>query len=76
MGLLCAQAMQSEFKSNPEFISSIKEFYSTRSSLSPIEIFTKMGMDITQGKFWQKGIDEYKVLLQEATFLAKKLGKI
>lgn len=76
MGLLCAQAMQAELRKNPEFISSIKEFYSTGSSLSPVDIFKKMGMDITQPEFWQKGIDEIKDLLQETKKLAKKLGKI
>lgn len=76
MGLLCAQAMQAQFKENPEFISAIKEFYSTGSSLSPQEIFAKMGMDIADASFWQKGIDEYKQLLNETKKLAKKLGKI
>lgn len=76
MGLLCAQAMQSQFRENVEFISAIKEFYSTGSSLSPQEIFSNMGMDITNRTFWQEGIDEYKQLLNETKKLAKKLGKI
>lgn len=73
--LICAQAMQAEFKKDPSFITSIKEFYSIGSSLSPQEIFEKMGMDITKSSFWQQGIDEYKQLLNETKKLAKKLGK-
>ena len=64
------------FKKNPEFISSIKEFYSVAGSLSPKEIFAKMEMDITKPEFWQSGIDEIKELLKETKKLAKKLGKI
>lgn len=76
MGLLAAQAMQVEFRDNPEFIKSIKEFYSTGSSLTPVDIFKKMGMDITKPEFWQTGIDEIKDLLKETKKLAKELGKI
>lgn len=76
MGLLCAQSMQAKFKENPEFISDIIEFYRTRTSLSPKEIYAKMGMDITDPHFWQSGINEIKDLLKETKKLAKKLGKI
>ena len=76
MGLLCAQSMQAKFTKNPEFISEIMEFYTTRTSLSPKEIYEKMGMDITDPHFWQSGIDEINDLLKETKKLAKKLGKI
>lgn len=76
MGLLAAQAMQAEFKKDPKFIKSIKEFYSTGSSLAPVDIFKKMGMDIRKPEFWQTGINEIKDLLKETKKLAKKLEKI
>jgi len=76
MGLLCAQSMQAQFAKNPEFISEIMEFYTTRTSLSPKEIYEKMGMDITDPHFWQSGIDEINDLLKKTKKLAKKLGKI
>lgn len=76
MGLLCAKAMQSKLKKDPSFIKEIKEFYQTGSSLSPKEIFAKMGVDITKADFWQEGIDEIGELLKETKKLAKKLKRI
>ncbi len=40
------------------------------------DIFAKLGVDITNKKFWEKGIKEVDALLSETEKLAKKLGKI
>lgn len=75
-GLLLANAMRAKVSENPEYISSIKKFFSTGTSISPQELFDSIGIDITDPHFWQSGIDEIKDLLKETKKLAKKLGKI
>lgn len=75
-GLLLANAMRAKVSENPEYISSIKKFFSTGTSISPQELFNSIGIDITDPHFWQSGIDEIKDLLKETKKLAKKLGKI
>lgn len=76
MGLISAQAMQAKFREDPEFITLIKEFYTTGTSRAPVDIFKRMGFDIRKADFWQQGLDETKALLQETKKLAKTLGKI
>ena len=75
-GLLLANAMRAKVADNPEYISSVKKFFSTGTSVSPQELFNSIGIDITDPHFWQSGIDEIKDLLKETKKLAKKLGKI
>lgn len=75
-GLLMANAMRAKVTENPEYISSVKKFFSTGTSMSPQELFDSIGIDITDPHFWQSGIDEVKYLLRETKKLAKKLGKI
>lgn len=75
-GLLLANAMRAKVSENPEYISSVKKFFSTGTSVSPQELFDSIGIDITDGQFWQSGIDEISDLLKETKKLAKKLGKI
>ncbi|MCI5051304.1 MAG: M3 family oligoendopeptidase [Candidatus Pacebacteria bacterium] len=75
-GLLLANAMRAKVKENPEYIASVKKFFSTGTSMSPQELFDSIGIDITDPHFWQSGIDEIKDLLTETQKLAKKLGKI
>jgi oligoendopeptidase F len=75
-GLLLANAMRSKVSENPEYITSIKKFFSTGTSISPKDLFDSIGIDITDPHFWQAGIDEINDLLKETKKLAKKLGKI
>lgn len=75
-GLLLANAMRARVKDNPEYIQSVKKFFSTGATISPQELFNSIGIDITDPHFWQSGIDEIKDLLKETKKLAKKLGKI
>lgn len=75
-GLLVSKAMQGAVKKDKKFISQVKDFLATGTSDSPVNIFKKMGIDITKKEFWNQGLDEIEMLLNEAESLAKKLGKV
>jgi len=75
-GLLISKSMQAKVKKDKKFISKVKEFLASGTSDSPKNIFVKMGIDITDKKFWLEGIHEFRDLLDETEKLAKKLGKI
>lgn len=75
-GLLISKSLQASVKENPAFIEKVKEFLSAGTSDSPKNIFAKMGIDITDSNFWNKGLDEQEKLLKETRALAVKLGKI
>lgn len=75
-GLLISKSLQNFVKSDPKFIVKVKDFLSAGTSDSPKNIFKKLGINIADKKFWDKGISEVENLLQETTKLAKKLGKI
>jgi oligoendopeptidase F len=74
-GLLISKSLQNSVKDNPGFIEKVKEFLSAGLSDSPKNIFKKLGVDITDKSFWNKGLTEVENLLQEATKLAGKLRK-
>jgi oligoendopeptidase F len=75
-GLLISKSMQKKVKENPKFIEEVKEFLSAGTSESPKEIFMKMGIDISDKEFWNKGLNEVESLLNETEDLARNLGKI
>jgi oligoendopeptidase F len=75
-GLLISKSLQHSAKTDPGFITMVKEFLSAGLSDSPKNIFGRLGIDITDQTFWEKGLDEVESLLEETTALAKKLGKI
>ena len=75
-GLLISKSLQNAVRENPGFIEKVKEFLSAGLSDSPKNIFKKLGIDITDKKFWNKGLDEVETSLIEATRLAEKLKKI
>jgi oligoendopeptidase F len=75
-GLLISKSLQYSVKKDPEFIHNVKGFLSAGLSDSPKNIFGKLGIDITDMTFWDKGLDEVEALLEETTNLARKLGKI
>lgn len=75
-GLLISKALQKKVKENPSFINKVVEFMSSGSSLSPRDIFLKMGIDMEKKEFWDAGLAEIDSLLKEAKTLAKKLKKI
>ena len=75
MGLLISKSLQASVKNNHEFIGKVKEFLSAGSSDSPKNIFAKLGINISEKSFWEKGITEVDALLTETEELAKKLRK-
>jgi oligoendopeptidase F len=75
-GLLISKSLQNSVKRDPAFINQVKEFLSAGLSASPKNIFSRLGIDITDKRFWDQGLDEVEKLLTETTLLAKKLGKI
>lgn len=74
-GLLISKSLQKEVKKDPEFIKKVKEILSIGLSESPQNIFARVGIDITQKSFWEKGLQEIEDQLIEAENLAKKMGK-
>jgi oligoendopeptidase F len=75
-GLLISKSLQKSVKEDPRFIEKVKEFLSAGLSESPRDIFARLGIDITDQKFWEKGLDEVDTLLRETAQLAARLGKI
>mgnify|MGYP000887625783 CR=1 FL=1 len=75
-GLLIANGMRAIVRKNPERWSEVKKFFYTGTSKSPEQVFTEMGIDISDKDFWQGGMNEVKKLLLETKKLAKKLKKI
>lgn len=75
-GLLISKSFQKSVKENPGFIEKVKEFLSAGLSDSPKNIFRNLGIDITDKRFWNRGLDEIETLLQDTTELAEYLGKL
>jgi len=75
-GLLISKAMQREIRKNKSFMPNVEKFLSSGTSDSPRNIFKGMGIDISEKKFWEEGLDEIEELLKRAEILAKKLKKI
>ncbi len=74
-GLLISKSLQNSVKADPKFIGKVKEFLSAGLSDSPKNIFYKLGIDIADKRFWDKGIAEVETLLEETASLADRLGK-
>jgi oligoendopeptidase F len=75
-GLLISKSLQKSVKEDPRFIGKVKEFLSAGLSDSPKNIFLRLGIDITDKRFWDRGIEEVETLLNETIHLAERLGKI
>jgi len=75
-GLLISKSLQDGVKKDPAYITKVKGFLSAGLSDSPKNIFLKLGVDIADKQFWDRGLDQVEKLLMETEALAKKLGKI
>jgi oligoendopeptidase F len=75
-GLLISKSLQKSVKDDPGFIEKVKVFLSAGLSDSPKNIFRNLGVDISDNKFWQKGLEEVSTLLSDTAQLAERLGKI
>jgi oligoendopeptidase F len=63
-------------KKDPAYITKVKSFLAAGLSDSPKNIFLKLGVDIADKQFWDRGLDQVEQLLNETGALAKKMGKI
>jgi oligoendopeptidase F len=63
-GLLISKSLQSLVRSNPKNISKVKDFMKAGESDSPLNIFKKAGLDISQGSFWNEGLGEVESALK------------
>ncbi len=75
-GLLISKSLQNSVKNDPVFINKVKEFLSAGLSESPKNIFGRLGIDIADKRFWDRGLNEVEKLLDETERLAKRMGKI
>ncbi len=75
-GLLISKALQKKVAEDKKFIDDVKLFLSAGTTLSPVDIFKRVGVDITQREFWNAGLTEISNFLDETESLAKKLGKV
>lgn len=75
-GLLISKFLLKQYYKNPQFIKEIKMFLQTGTQMSPKEIFLKLGVNISSKEFWQEGIKEVDLMVNEVIALAKKLKKI
>jgi oligoendopeptidase F len=74
-GLLISKSLQHSVRKDPAFMGKVRDFLSAGLSDSPKNIFERLGVDISDEQFWNKGLDEVEELLNETITLAKKLGK-
>jgi oligoendopeptidase F len=75
-GLLISKALQHMVKNDKSELEKFKSILAQGASASPAELFFSVGIDMTDKKFWEKGLQTVEDKLHEATELAKKLGKI
>jgi oligoendopeptidase F len=75
-GLLISKSLQNSVKKAPAYIGKVKDFLSAGLSDSPKNIFCRLGIEIENGDFWERGLGEVERLLEETIRQAKKLGKL
>jgi oligoendopeptidase F len=75
-GLLISKSLQKSVKTTPGFVVKVKEFLAAGLSDSPRSIFLRLGVDIGDAAFWDRGLSEVDQLLRETESLARRLGKI
>jgi len=73
-GELLVLALYEEYTQSPEgFSDKYLELLSAGGSEWPEDLVAKMGLDITQPDFWQKGLNSFKKMVEEAEEMAAKL---
>ncbi|OQA04100.1 MAG: Oligoendopeptidase F, plasmid [bacterium ADurb.Bin400] len=75
-GLLISKSLQHRVKQDKAFICKIKELLSAGLTESPRQIFGRLGLDITESKFWLDGLNETDRLLKQTEQTAKQLRLI
>lgn len=69
-GELISKYLQDMFNKDPKNIDKIKNFLSVGLSESPLDAFSKLGIDITTKEFWEQGVNKIDELLRQAESLA------
>lgn len=64
-GLLISKALQNMVKSDKKNIVLVKRFMSSGSSMSPKELFSTLGIDISKKDIWENGIRSIKETLNK-----------
>ncbi len=75
-GHLISKAMYEKWKQDQSFESKVREFLSAGSSMNPKDLFKKMGIDITDPKFFEAGLKAIDADITKLEKLAKKAGMI
>lgn len=75
-GHLISKAMYEKWKQDNSFESKVRDFLSSGSSMSPKDLFKKMGIDITNPKFFESGLKAINEDITKLEKLAKKLKMI
>lgn len=75
-GLLISKSMQAFVREDKKNIDKVIEFLETGAKKSPKDTFLSMGIDITDEKFWEKGMESIRDQFESVKELAKKLGKV
>lgn len=72
-GLLVSKALQAKVKEDRSYISSVKQFLSTGTSMSVKDTFNAIGIDISKKDLWVTGLSEVRGLLEEVKKIAGEL---
>jgi oligoendopeptidase F len=75
-GHLVSKVMYEKWKQNPAFESKVREFLSAGNSMSPTDIFKKMGIDITDPAFFETGLKAIEADIKKLEKLAKQQGML
>ena len=75
LGQIISRALCAKYKADHKFIEKVEEFLKAGSSLSPRDIFLKMGIDIADPKFIQTGLDAISEDVKKYEAIAHKLKK-
>lgn len=75
-GLLVSKALFEKWKREPSYIKQIEAFLSAGNSMSPNEIFKRIGIDTSDMKFFEAGLKAIDADITKLEKLAKKAGMI
>lgn len=75
-GQLISQVLQAKVRNDGRYMQEVKKFLAAGTSKSPKELFLEMGVDVSDPKFWEKGVLEIEKLLDETEKLAIALKKV
>ncbi len=75
-GQLISTAMYQKYQQDKSFIEKINQFLSAGGSDTPANIFKKIGIDTTDSKFWETGLQSLEKELKQLEKDCKKMGLI